>query len=282
MEYLSSDNYGYQLLKGVCFIVRKIFILFIAMAILSGCSIYILAEITDNVTSKTESIALKKPVREINQNRRSMNELDPDWLPPIYDKTKTLEELLPDFVISDETAIGFVKSALPLSLNTIRTLAVDFNESLPIEFFIKVNDNTYYTVYETESGGLLYQFFSNGSNNIDKPRLGYRMSILSIKKLAYSDFGTVKIGSPISEVRAVDPSAENFFHSYELSEGRYSYTTIHLMTDGLLKITYEETEGKDGFIISKVEHYEDYIYPSPNPNEPDINCRVFGLDLIDK
>lgn len=129
----------------------------------------------------------------------------------------------------------------------------------------KMDDGRLYLMYDTDKGSRIYLFFY--PDDLSSVR-GY--SLISCKKLSYNDISSIKLGDTIEDVMAIDPTAkfvkaandrvtdasiENYTNNWE-----QPITTVHLLTDGIMKITYERTGEKGSYIytITNIEYYEDF------------------------
>ncbi len=136
--------------------------------------------------------------------------------------------------------------------------------SLETEAIRESKDKTYlYLMYDTEEGIRVYIFIPNDE--------GYQYPngfiVPMKKKLEYRDFSEIKIGDSSKEVDKIDP-ASGYLYTYNdritdailkrnVEWGGYP-TTVHLLTDGVLKIIYERTPDKE-YIISDIIFAEDYV-----------------------
>ncbi len=115
-----------------------------------------------------------------------------------------------------------------------------------------------YVMYDTDRGSRLYVFFS-------EEKAGYMFAdgfpILMKKKLAHEDFGGLSVGDSLEKVLASDPVVELYRRSFEAageaalarwSEMGVPPTSVHLLADGVLKITYERRSPGDYRITSLV------------------------------
>ena len=129
----------------------------------------------------------------------------------------------------------------------------------------KMDDDRMYLMYDTDKGSRIYLFFY--PDNLTSVR-GY--SLISCKKLSYNDISSIKLGNTIEDVMAIDPTAkfvkilndrvtDASIENYTDNWGQ-PITTVHLLTDGIMKITYERTGEKGSYIytITNIEYYEDF------------------------
>ena len=90
------------------------------------------------------------------------------------------------------------------------------------------------------------------------------------KAVSYSDFADIKVGDTSQRVAEVDPITNQYIRSYSAeSEENIEamlrlnnpLCSVHLLTDGILKFTYERTKNKEGYLftITDIEYHDDYI-----------------------
>ncbi|MHB1344413.1 MAG: hypothetical protein ACYCX3_08665 [Thermoleophilia bacterium] len=120
-----------------------------------------------------------------------------------------------------------------------------------------------YVIYDTDASGSLYVFFSEKSNYFVED--GF--PILMKKKLAYEDFAGIEVGDGIAEVEGVDPVAALYrgvFDTYNdvYIENTTSHgwppTSVHLLTDGILKIEYRRDKAL-GYAITNIAYSADFV-----------------------
>ena len=91
------------------------------------------------------------------------------------------------------------------------------------------------------------------------------------KTVSYSDFADIKVGDTSQKVAEVDPITRYYIRRFS----RYSEEnmqvlinflnnppcSVHLLTDGILKFTYERTgtEGNYVYTVTDIEYHDDYI-----------------------
>ena len=135
---------------------------------------------------------------------------------------------------------------------------------------IRLKDNgDMYSIYETD-GYRMYLFYDR---NLDYAfTIGFPVVVKEL--LQFSDFAGLKVGDSIETVEAVDPVAglyrklltEVWQLDAKGAKGQAAYgypcTSIHYLSDGLLKIEYDMPE--DGvLVISGIEFAPDYILTDP-------------------
>lgn len=160
----------------------------------------------------------------------------------------------------------------------------DIMAAYPTSAIRRRDDGSVYTIYDTDTGYRLYLLFS-GENDYVIP-VGFPIVIKD--KLSYSDFSELKVGDSIEQVEKIDSIAG--LHKKELidvfkanskgaegfAERGYPYTSIHYLSDGLLKIEYTILEDKY-IVITKMEFNEDYELVSANGKT--VNYKIADADL---
>ncbi len=129
-------------------------------------------------------------------------------------------------------------------------------------------DGTVYAIYDTDTGYRLYVFFeSMGEGSTYGVTLGFPVVIGDI--LSYQDFADLKIGDDISKVEDIDKVATlhkkllldvwnlDFKGAEGMAQIGHPCTSIHYLSDGILKIEYEMLEDRS-LIISNIIYNKDY------------------------
>lgn len=146
------------------------------------------------------------------------------------------------------------------------------------------DDDSVYTIYDTDTGYRLYLFFSSENEYVTP--VGFPLVVK--EKLSYADFSELKNGDSIEQVEKIDSVAG--LHKKELTdvfnantkgaegfaEMGYPYTSIHYLTDGILKIEYTVLEDKY-IVISDMEFNKDYQLISANGKT--VNYKITDIDL---
>ncbi|MBR3381548.1 MAG: hypothetical protein IKG85_00710 [Clostridia bacterium] len=151
--------------------------------------------------------------------------------------------------------------------------------------FRKCSDDRGYLVYDTETG---YRVFI-----LTDKQHGYGVRVglpLIVKQaLRYDDFKALKIGDTIDDVCAVDPAGELYrgiFSNYaeypdplafnDENEFGYYHSSVHYLSDGILKIEYVMSEDHT-IEIRNIIYSEDYILPDAEGYP--VNYRILDVDL---
>ena len=129
-------------------------------------------------------------------------------------------------------------------------------------------DGTVYAVYDTDTGYRLYVFFeSMGEDSTYGVTVGFPVVIGNM--LSYQDFASLRIGDDISKVEDVDEVATlhkkllldvwrlDFKGAEGMAQTGHPCTSIHYLTDGILKIEYQMLEDRS-LVISDIIYNKDY------------------------
>ena len=146
------------------------------------------------------------------------------------------------------------------------------------------DDDSVYTIYDTDTGYRLYLQFSSENEYVTP--VGFPLVVK--EKLSYADFSELKIGDSIEQVEKIDSLAGlykkelidvfnvNSKGAEGFAEMGYPYTSIHYLNDGILKIEYTVLEDKY-IVISDMEYNKDYQLVSANGKT--INYKIADIDL---
>ena len=138
--------------------------------------------------------------------------------------------------------------------------------SFPDGAWRDMEDGRKYVMYDTDAGTRLYIFFTEHGNY----RIATGYTLYSAKKLSYSDMKPLKMGQTIDDVMAIDPTAQYVKVLYDRlpNETIKDYNdyfnqpinTVHLLTDGIMKFTYERSgqEGNYVYTITDIEYHSDF------------------------
>lgn len=168
--------------------------------------------------------------------------------------------------------------------NALMTYTGGIMEAYPDPAIREREDGSLYFIYDTDTGYRLFLFFTH-ENDLQTP-VGFPTVIKEL--LSYNDFAGLKVGDPIEDVEAIDSVAT--LHKKLIVEvwnldpvgaaghakKGYPCTSIHYLSDGILKIEYEMLEGQK-LIISNMVFKEDYILK--NARGKNINYKIIESDL---
>lgn len=125
-----------------------------------------------------------------------------------------------------------------------------------------------YAIYDTDIGVRLYLFFSKDKNNYATMD-GF--PVIMQKRLAFEDFENIRTGDSIKLVEEIDPIISQYIQFFDTgsdealkgyTERGVGPTSIHLLTDGILKIEYQRTDGD--YVITNIVYKADFILDGLN------------------
>ena len=126
-----------------------------------------------------------------------------------------------------------------------------------------------YALYDTENGIRLYMFYSKEKNNY---RTLDGFPVIMQKKLEYNDFEDIEIGNRASLVEETDSVMIEYIRFFDIMSDETlngftkvgaGATSIHLLTDGILKIEYKRIALGD-YEITSIEYNEDFVLSGLN------------------
>lgn len=222
---------------------------------------------------------LVKTVKALKQNPKQMVETEPGGeimsKQPIYNEKTEEYELIEDYegyidsrkesdesksfdnipvydyneILHDTQNVGFYlgrDAGSYTGANSRRDFSEAIFTALPTEAIREVpQKGNVYALYDTDIGIRLYLFFSKEKN--DYMTLD-GFPIIMKKQLRYKDFAEIKVGDKASLVESIDPIISQYVRFFDTGsdEALKGYTergagptSIHLLTDGILKIEYE-------------------------------------------
>ena len=135
----------------------------------------------------------------------------------------------------------------------------------------KLENGYAYAVMDGTDGTRLYARYHYVQTAWDMEWRACGYPIYCKKAVSYSDFADIKVGDTSQRVEEVDPITRYYIRRFS----RYSEEnmqvlinflnnppcSVHLLTDGILKFTYERTKNKEGYLftITDIEYHDDYI-----------------------
>lgn len=134
--------------------------------------------------------------------------------------------------------------------------------AFPTTAFRQDPDGYIYAMINTDQGGRVYYFLSEAESIFLD---GF--PVLMKEKLSYSHFSDLSIGDSITKVGNIDPVIAVYKGIFDagtdIALENYAKmgappTSIHLLTDGILKIEYKRTE-TDDYVITDIIYNEDFI-----------------------
>ncbi len=126
-----------------------------------------------------------------------------------------------------------------------------------------------YLVYDTDRGTRLFLFFSKQKSSAMFTD-GY--PIVMDRSLGYEQFEQIKPGDSMEDVKKIDPVValyQRVFDEYnevalnDLKNMGLSVTSLHLLTDGILKIDYDRDES-NAYVITEMTYRKDFVLDGVN------------------
>ena len=212
----------------------------------------------------------------IKENEKSLSE-QKKLVPPVYPEEDLLFDANYIFLARD---FGFY-DGLNIGSMTIRpTLAV-----YPDAAIRERDEHSSYVMYDTDTGYRLYLQLSD----VNRMFLPVGVAVVVKDKLSHDDFSAIQVGDTIAAVEAIDSTATIMRRFVDSATGYdpasvelydadgYPITTVHYLTDGLLKIEYGQmTENREP-VITNIEFSEDYKMTDALGRE--VNYKIFDNDL---
>lgn len=157
--------------------------------------------------------------------------------------------------------------------------------AFPSNAWRDMGDGRKYLMYDTDKGARLFLFFDD-SNNYSY-YLGF--PVIMTEKVSYEEMKGLKIGDTIDDVLSIDSSAQCLKESrYYAPDAWIEYhtslgcptTTVHILTDGVMKITYERTGEKDNYVytITDIQYHENFDIECI---EGTFNYKIAEIDYVD-
>ena len=126
------------------------------------------------------------------------------------------------------------------------------NDCYEIECIRAIDDKRMYSIQKPESGGLFYSFYKYG---------GLDCTAYITKTLCFSDYSSIKVGSSIDDVIAIEPATQAFVNRNKMWEDDWSgkFAQHIILKDGLLKLSY--CRSGDTYEVNHIEFFEDFREP---------------------
>ena len=155
--------------------------------------------------------------------------------------------------VSDDIILWHLDSTMNPWASHIET-PLSMNIQYPIELIRKIDDTMMYSIQKPESGGLFYSFYVNG---------GLQCTAYITKAQSFADFSSIKIGSSIEDVIAIEPATQAYINRNETYDS-LSYDSVladtfkqHIiLKDGLLKLTY--SRNGDTATVKQIDFFDDF------------------------
>jgi hypothetical protein len=139
-----------------------------------------------------------------------------------------------------------------------------------------------YLIYDTDKQTRLFLYFS-----ITKAKAFFvdGFPIIMKKKLANHDFAELKTGASLDDVEKIDPVMSIYKRQFDsISTERIQFikkqgtplTSIHLLTDGIIKIVYDKIDEK--YQITDIIYNDDFILDGLSGKT---DYKIFDEDYLD-
>lgn len=155
--------------------------------------------------------------------------------------------------VSDDIILRHLDDMMNPWLSNIDTL-LSMNRQYPTELIRKIDNTMMYSIQKPESGGLFYSFYVNGV---------LQCTAYITKTLSFADYSSVKIGSSVEDVIAIEPATQAYINRNEiydsLSHDGVTADTFKqhiILKDGLLKLTYSRNGDTD--TVKQIEFFDDF------------------------
>ena len=194
---------------------------------------------------------------------------------PVYNESLLLYS---DGVIE----FGYDSSLIHFMSAATRTLELCL-KAYPTNAVRERADGLAYAVYDTDTGYRVYRFYTDGTKN--GLATGFVIVINKEKILSYNDFKDVKVGDSILVVETIDSVATLHKKARgdlepiaveKLAKMGMPWTTVHYLTDGILKINYTSPE-KGTFLVSEIIYDENYNITGQDGIV--VNYKIEDIDL---
>lgn len=261
--------------------MKKKNILFVLVIVLIISATGIIAAYASGVLSRQELSWLDNPWESfstiLEKKEKQMNENISDNDIPVYKEEELLFNTNGMFYLTKDASSYEGTNARMNDSGAIMA-------AYPTSAMRHRDDDSVYTIYDTDTGYRLYLQFS--SENEYVTTVGFPLVVK--EKLSYADFSELKIGDKIEQVEKIDSVAG--LHKKELIDVMdvnskaavaraargYPCTSIHYLSDGILKIEYTMLEDKY-IVITGMEFNKDYQLVSANGKT--VNYKITDIDL---
>ena len=154
-------------------------------------------------------------------------------------------------------------------------------EDYGIECIRKTDADTLYSVHKVKRGGLFYIFYRTRQENGKEYEEVHNWFYVK-NNLKYKNFASIKEGSTIEAVEAIDPITtlyKNRINSYDNWEKKPMSHSLHYLKDGILTIFYMYRDDKYVVVMQQFEkNYQVNIYGYPT--SPAYDGYILSKDFI--
>ena len=273
-------------------IIRKVLALvLLSLFLLTGCGTGSV-DTTPEPTDPNTAFVTEKPTEAPTEEPTAEPTAEPTEPPFVYPSVAPLEIHVYSM---DDLVYGTIVSFNPIYLDYCAdgdsgwNSIITFKQRMEygggyIPAFREAGDFEY-AVFDTDAG---YRMFIQIQ---DRPSRGKTLvgSPILIKDVhSYSDFESLKIGDPIEAVAEIDPVAGVIKKAGEIHQLTRDWlkavrlygwpTSLHYLTDGVLRIEYNVDEN-GGMYIRSIKYSEDYVIQSAVDTSTYVNYRLIPCDL---
>lgn len=163
-------------------------------------------------------------------------------------------------------------SSLMDNLNSVPHSIEMILKECPTEQRGKSDKGLEYLIYELGDGYRAYILYGDFFVPGTQTQKGFGF-IVGSELHSHKEFEALKIGDPIENVESIDIIAQTYRESFtngwvpemaaRSAESGYPLTSIHYLSDGILKIEYEMQKDKS-LVISNIVYAPDYVLVNPN------------------
>ena len=239
---------------------RKILLLFFVIIMLGTVSMVAYSARVTNEKKESynqETLELTK-IDDVQKyvEENAVSELTTKLNVPVYSDDDLLYDNEGCFIFGRDA--GFYRNCSVRGDLTNRIFVI-----FPAQAARRISDESTYIMYDSESGYRVYAYVNKAS--------GYfcleGFPIIMKEKLSYSDFENINVGTSIDVINHIDGIIpiyiERFDNFTDAAIENYTkegapLTSIHLLSDGILKIEYARNL-KERYIVTNVVYSKDFI-----------------------
>lgn len=155
--------------------------------------------------------------------------------------------------VSDDIILWY----LNYTMNPWRSVTdtpVSMNDCYKIELIREIDAKRMYSIQKPESGGLFYSFYVSGV---------LQCTAYITKSLSFSDYSTIKNGSSINDVIAIEPATQAYINMNKMydnlsTDGKLAdaFEQHIILKDGLLILSYSRSE--DTYKVNQINFFDDF------------------------
>ena len=224
-----------------------------------------------SVTEESEASAVNLETHSETEDKKDELEwfipdknFDPE---PLVQKEKSAHDCITDTYAEADLVKRYIGELFWSISRNRQCFLEEVNLLYPIQYLHRTDKNSVYAVYKTKEGGMYYMFFHTTKGELpwatdnDDGTIGYYSLLQSVymtKTLSHGDFSGIQIGDPISKVKALEPAVGSLEEINSIvDDGKRYLHSMHILTDGLLCISYEAPEGEE-LRVTQMSFHEDF------------------------